>query len=213
MTTARVNRWVDDAWAQRYLATRGGIPFRQQGYEVLIELLDSRPVERVLDLGTGDGYTLGLVLGLFPDAEGIGLDFNTEMLRQARDRFRDERRVELVLHDLDDPLPDLGTFDLVVSSFAIHHCAPDRQRALYAEIFQCLDGGGLFANLEHVDSPTPERHLEFLAAIGVEPADDDPSNQLVAPETQLDWLRVIGFEQVECLWKWRELALLTGIRP
>ncbi len=213
MTTARVNRWVDDAWAQRYLATRGGIPFRQQGYEVLIELLDSRPVERVLDLGTGDGYTLGLVLGLFPDAEGIGLDFNTEMLRQARDRFRDERRVELVLHDLDDPLPDLGSFDLVVSSFAIHHCAPDRQRALYAEIFQCLDGGGLFANLEHVDSPTPERHLEFLAAIGVEPADDDPSNQLVAPETQLDWLRVIGFEQVECLWKWRELALLTGIRP
>ncbi len=212
MSTSRVNRWVDDEWAQRYLATRGAIPFRQQGYEVLIELLDSRPVHRVLDLGTGDGFTLGLVLGRFPDATGVGLDFNAAMLRQAANRFAGETRAELVHHDLDEPLPDLGTFDVVVSSFAIHHCAPDRQRSLYGEVFDRLDADGLFANLEHVDSPTRERHLEFLAAIGVDPADDDPSNQLVEVDKQLGWLRDIGFGHVECLWKWRELALLTGIR-
>jgi SAM-dependent methyltransferase len=210
----RVNRWVDDAWAERYLADRGGIPFRRQGYEVLLEVVRDREVTRVLDLGTGDGYTLGFVLELHREASGVGLDFNDEMLRRARERVDGAGlAAAIVRHDLDAPLPDLGRFDLVVSSFAIHHCAPERQRALYGEVLDRLTPGGLFANLEHVASPTPERHREFLAAIGVAEADDDPSNQLVAPEVQLGWLRDLGFVQVECLWKWRELALLVGERP
>jgi SAM-dependent methyltransferase len=209
----RVNRWTRDDWAQQYLASRGSIPFRRQAYEVLMELFDGRAVARVLDLGTGDGYTLGLVLGMHPGAQGVGLDFNDEMLRLAADRFGGRSTVEIVRHDLDEPLPELGMFDVIVSSFAIHHCAPARQRALYAEVFARLTPGGLFANLEHVDSPTPERHREFLSLIGVAEADDDPSNQLVEPEVQLGWLRDIGFAQVECLWKWRELALLVGVHP
>lgn len=212
-TSTRVNRWVTDEWAQRYLHDRDAIPYRQQGYEVMLELLDGRRVGRVLDLGTGDGLTLGLVLRAFPAATGVAIDFNAEMLRRARARFADEPRVEIIEHDLDDPLPDLGTFDAIVSSFAIHHCSPRRQRRLYAEVFDRLTPGGVFCNLEHVDSPTPELHREFLAAIGVKPEDDDPSNQLVGAERQLRWLRTIGFEQVECIWKWRELALLHGRRP
>jgi len=207
------NRWVDAEHARAYLGARDRIPYRAQGMTALAEFLPAE-VERVLDLGTGDGVTLALVRELRPDGRAIATDFSGEMLARARARFEDDDRVEVVAHDLDDPLPAAwGSFDLVVSSFAIHHVADARKQSLYGEIHERLRPGGTFLNLEHVASPTPELHAEFLAALGIDPADDDPSNLLAPVGEQLGWLRSVGFGQVECHWKWRELALLGAVRP
>jgi SAM-dependent methyltransferase len=213
VATTPVNRWVEPDWAKRYLSERDGLPHRMEGFAVLMEVLPPTPA-RVLDLGTGDGYTLELLRRAYPGVEGVGVDFSAEMLGRARARFAGEAGVEIVEHDLDDPLPtELGRFDVVVSSFAIHHCVHERKRSLYQEVFVMLEPGGMFANLEHVDSATPELHLEFLKAIDYTPEQDDPSNKLLDVESQLRWLREIGFENVDCHWKWRELALLCGVKP
>ena len=36
--------------------------------------------------------------------------------------------------------------------------------------------------------------------------------KLLDVETQIQWLKEIGFEDVDCLEKWRELALLVGTK-
>jgi SAM-dependent methyltransferase len=208
-----VNLWTQTSHAQSYLGHRKLAPHRAAAYEVLMELLPE-PVTRVLDVGCGDGEVVGRVLEARPGIAAVAVDFSPEMLRRVRERFADDARVAVEEHDLDRPIPEAwGTFDLVVSAFAIHHVVDARKQALYGEIRDRLAPGGAFLNLEHVASPTAELHDAFLAEIGVAPADDDPSNQLAAVEAQLGWFRELGFEQVDCHWKWRELALLGGIRP
>jgi ubiquinone/menaquinone biosynthesis C-methylase UbiE len=210
MTAESVNLWSQADHARDYLERSARKAWRETAYSHLMEIVPPAP-RRVLDLGCGDGEVISRIVAARPGAEGIACDFSPEMLGRARRRFVGSATVTVVEHDLDVPLPAAwGTFDLVVSAFAIHHVVDDRKRALYREVFDVLEPGGAFCNLEHVASTTPELHEEFLRVIGGE---EDPSNKLVAVETQLDWLREIGFEQVECFYKWRELALLAGVKP
>jgi SAM-dependent methyltransferase len=205
------NLWRSTAHAVAYLGRARDIPRRVEGETALIECLPP-VVGRVLDLGSGDGHLLALVLAARPGAEGVALDFSPAMLERSRVRFERNADVTIVAHDLDERLPPLGRFDVVVSCFAIHHVSHARKESLYAEIFDLLEPGGVFCNLEHVASPTGRLHNQFLSALGVAPADEDPSNKLLDVQTQLEWLRAIGFDDVDCHWKWRELALLAGVK-
>jgi SAM-dependent methyltransferase len=209
--TKPVNLWTSDEHARDYLEHADSISHRSEGESALLEFIP-RSTRRILDLGTGDGRLLALVRREHPETEAVAIDFSPAMLDAARKHFAGEPAVRVVAHDMDEPLPALGKFDAVISSFAIHHLVHERKRALYAEIYGLLNSGGVFCNLEHVASPSPRLHKEFLERIGFTVETEDPSNKLLDVETQLGWLRGIGFVDVDCAWKWRELALLAGRR-
>jgi tRNA (cmo5U34)-methyltransferase len=69
----------------------------------------------------------------------------------------------------------------------------------------------VLVNLDLAASPTPELHERFRHAIGRE--QDDPTDRLAGLCEQLRWLREAGFEQVDCRFKWLELALIVAVRP
>lgn len=212
-----VNLWTSREHVRDYLERADSINHREEGEAVLLELLPPKP-QCILDLGTGDGHLLALVLRELTrrgheSTQAVAIDFSPAMLEAARARFAGDSSVNVMEHNLDEPLPDLGKFDAIISSFAIHHLVHARKRALYAEIFDRLSPGGVLCNLEHVASPNAKLHEEFLNRIGFTVETEDPSNKLLDVESQLAWLRGIGFQDVDCHWKWRELALLAGRRP
>ncbi|KAB8320589.1 class I SAM-dependent methyltransferase [Tolypothrix campylonemoides VB511288] len=187
-----VNLWATADHALRYLAKADQIPHRTEGEAVLLEHVP-KTVKRILDLGTGDGRLLALLKIERPDIQSVAVDFSPTMLEAVKTRFADDSTVQVIAHNMDETLPDLGLFDAVVSSFAIHHLTDERKHSLYREIFHLLQPGGIFCNLEHVASPTPKLHERFLHAIGRTLEEDDPSNKLLDVETQLRWLQDIGF--------------------
>ena len=201
----------DPAHVNRYLALADSVGRRAEGEGVLSEQVP-RDARRILDIGTGDGRLLALLHTDRPEILGVGLDYSDLMLEAAGTRFAGDDRIELVKHDLAEPLPALGSFDVVVSSMAIHHLEHERKRSLYGEIFELLEPGGVFANFEHVASATQRLHLMFFAAINEPLEHEDPSDRLLAVETQLGYLREHGFDDVDCYWKWLEMALLVGVR-
>lgn len=207
-----VNLWTDALHALQYLEGADAIPHRSEGEHALLEYLP-KPLARVLDLGSGDGRLLSIVTTACAPDEAVALDFSGTMLERLHVRFGNVPGFRIVAHDMDYPLPpDLGTFDAIVSSFAIHHLPHPRKRALYEEVHAHLAPRGVFCNLEHVASPTPALHRRFLEMLDVQPEDEDPSNKLLDVHAQLTWLQEIGFVDVDCHWKWRELALLAGTR-
>jgi tRNA (cmo5U34)-methyltransferase len=211
---ASKSEWQTKKHALKYLSRAHKLPHRTEGEHVLLDQIPPG-IQRVLDLGTGDGRLISLILASNPSIkEGVALDFSDPMLIRAKSRFQNDKRIRLVKHDFGLPLPeDLGCFDAIVSSLAIHHLAHERKRQLYVEIFSHLNSGGVFCNFEHVSSSTEKLHRRFFLAIGQMPETEDPSNKLLDIETQLRWLREIGFVDVDCYWKWLEIALLIGFKP
>jgi tRNA (cmo5U34)-methyltransferase len=205
----------------RRLVTRGG-----------------RDVRRFCDLGAGDGAFSELLMDLFPDSSGVLVDFSEPMLVAAESRLAPRRgRWRIVKADLSergwlDGLAAGERFDAVVSRLCIHHLPDERKRSLYAEAFELLEPGGLFLNWEHVltgglaEGMFEEYFIERLLEAELErenprppevvvgefndAADDDI---LTAPELQCDWLREIGFEQVDVYFKLPELAIFAGVKP
>jgi len=204
--------WTTPEHVRRYLDRADEYPRRVEGESVLLDVVP-RDARRVLDLGTGDGRLLSMLRLDRPGMLGVGVDFSELMLEAARERFANDHRVEIVEHDLTERLPALGQFDAIVSSMAIHHLEHERKRSLYGEILDLLAPGGVFANFEHVASPTRRLHLAFFAAIAEPLENEDPSDRLLDVESQLVWLRELGFDDVDCYWKWREMALLAGVKP
>jgi tRNA (cmo5U34)-methyltransferase len=233
--------WKQRDVAAAFLGERSlHIPERRKQLEVVLRLLRFAPQkpQRILDLGAGDGILLATALEAWPEASGVALDFSPLMLEEARRRLaKFGTRAQTVEADLQ--FPDWikkvqGPFDAVLSSLAIHHLTHERKRALYSEIFQLMAEGGVFINVEHVSSPTArveeisndamtehlyERRREKGEQVTVDQVrrdflerPDRAANILAPVEDQCHWLREIGFQDVDCFWKYFELAIFGGFR-
>ena len=235
--------WKLPAIVNRYLSYRAAIPLAQEQIGVMMSILRSRerPVERFFDLGCGDGILAAAILGEYPTAQGLLVDFSLPMLKQARQQLKDYDS-QLAYENLDYGNPDwvnymrpYAPFDAAVSGYSIHHQPDTRKREVYAEIYSLLKPGGWFINIEHVSSAAQLNidlfeHHYVSARYAIEKQNggartfdelaeeyknrpDQAANILTPVELQCDWLREIGYQEVDCYMRIFELAVFGGRKP
>ncbi len=226
--------------ARYVYGVRSAIPLADEQFDVMLRLIEWAQPEpaRVLDLGCGDGILGRAVLDRFPGASCVFADFSEEMLDLARGKLGAAAARATVV-DVDygevgwvSAVADFAPFDVVVSGYSIHHQPDARKRAVYGEIFDLLTPGGLFVNVEHVSSPSPgieglheDVFIDSLHAFHqangstmsrAEIADefyrrpDKQANILAPVENQCAWLRELGYVDVDCYFKYFELAVFGG---
>jgi len=232
--------WKSQSLAATYLeGVRAAIPLAVEQIDVMLRLIAAcgRPVRRVLDLGCGDGVLAAAIVDRVPGAEVVLADFSEPMLEAARKRFSAAGvAAHFVQADYGVPswteaVAEWSPYDAIVSGLSIHHQPDDRKCGVYREIFELVNPGGVFVNIEHVSSPTewltsldhemfidslhrhhPTQSREEVARLYYDRPDKD-ANILAPVEAQCAWLREIGFTDVDCYLKVFELAVFGGRRP
>jgi ubiquinone/menaquinone biosynthesis C-methylase UbiE len=234
------SKWRTAELAKTFLeGVRGAIPAASLQLEVLGKIVSdwcASPRE-ILDLGCGDGVLGRTLLASHPAAHVTFVDFSEPMLEAAKRQISHNRRATIVKADFTTPawVKVLGTkrpIDIIVSGFAIHHQTDNRKKELYSEIYGLLREDGIFLNLEHVSSATPsgsnlfdsffvDHLLRFHTDTNPNKTrceieedyyqrPDKEENVLAPVEMQCEWLRDIGFQDVDCFFKVFELALFGG---
>lgn len=234
--------WKNPSYAKHFLdETRAVIPFGVQQIDVMGRIIRKTrtSVGAFLDIGCGDGILGRTVSSIYPTSKGVFVDFSDTMIDVVKSKLDGSHGENVVVKtdigssawvkDISEHAP----FDLIVSGFAIHHQPDKRKEIIYKEIFDLLNRGGFFLNLEHVKtgSATAESLFEewLLGSMKEQIAMSGKSkpweeieaqwrerqadNKLAPIRTQVDWLRKIGFIDVDCYFQVLSLALFGALKP
>jgi tRNA (cmo5U34)-methyltransferase len=204
------------------------IPEYPQMVEALVSAIPFDPFAslRVIDLGCGTGTVSVRVLEAFTNAQVTCIDLAENMIAMARAKLVRYPLVRYVVGDF-KTFDFNEEYDVVVSSLALHHLVTNEdKRHFYRRIYNALSSGGIFYNADVVLGSSNflqdvymEHWRNFMSHnvskdeienkwIPKYQSEDRPAKLM----DQLDWMKEIGFADVDVVWKYYNFAVYGGVR-
>ena len=202
------------------------IPYYDRMLDALvlaISFTQSHPID-VIDLGCGTGTIARRIKDNYPQARITCVDIAEKMLNIAQIKLGNSEDVRYQLANFENYEFD-SVYDVAVSSLALHHLIDEDDKIkFYKKIYACLKPGGVFYNADvvlgssyHLQERYMEKWREYMRLQVSEEEieqkwipqhyDEDRPSKLI---NQLDWLRDMGFTEVDVVWKYFNFAVYGG---
>lgn len=164
-------------------------PMTSRGVE-LLDRLELRGDETVVDAGCGTGQVTAALLDRLPAGRVVALDASQAMLDGAARRFAGDPRVELVRADLERELPVDGPVGAIVSTSTLHWVPGHAE--LFARFAAALAPGGMLV-AEYGGAGNIDLVLEALDGAG------HPAHPwtFAEPAEELAHLEAAGFAEAD----------------
>ncbi len=231
----------DSAQVDMYVSSANVILVeRNRTHKVLMDLFryhfDRSLNLNILDLGCGDGILTKRIRDRYPDNMFYLMDGSPDMMKKAKENLPGDNVIfsQQTFEDyIDSPIEE-QKYDFVHSANAIHHLDLDGKEKLYAKVYGEMLRGGLFINIDTVQ-PYSERSEKWQFRMWIDwvnetlfksgfkddigKYDHIPTGYKTAGENtpstlidQLDLLTRIGFQDVDCFFKYGIFSVFGGIK-
>lgn len=238
MTEFNKSQWAKPEFTQEYRDSADVyIVERRRLLEILKSFYEhfigNKPKSNILDLGCGDGIVIYELLKIDNSIEATLIDGSEDMLNKAKDRLKDFGNLHFIRASFQeilnkDTVPQ--SYDLIVSSLAIHHLTMEEKTALFRTIYSHLNVDGCFLNIDVVLAPSDALEKWYLllwkqwiderkSFLGIEDSQfddiagrykDNTDNKPDTLDMQLNALQTIGFKDVDCFYKYGIFTMYGG---
>ncbi len=178
--------------------------------------------KHILDLGCGTGNLTDQMFKKYPEAQIDALDISEEILNESRKRFSHTPNIRYIQADFKTMHLPPGSYNLVMSSIAIHHIEDPEKIKLYREVFQALAPGGIFIFADQTRGTTDaiyQRNIsrwkeEALKLGSTEEnwqmwmAHQDAHDFHTPVKWHMEELQKAGFSETDILWKYLMWAVV-----
>lgn len=169
-----------DQHAERFSQAAHGyttdrLPVRSQCIQKVLQLLDPRKEDVVLDFGCGPGIQL---IDLSPLIKlGIGVDPAEGMIYRARADANECNNLHFYKGSAEQ-FPEairLTGVNKIYSNYVIHHLPNEAKQQVIQAFSELLPEGGSFILGDMMFSDDPENHRDFYGPVGYVPINDSPA--------------------------------------
>ena len=179
----------------------------------------------IVDLGSGTGHGMRLILNKFPQAKVTGIDFSLRMISKSQTNlieFRDQ--FKLINKDF-NKVDFENDYDAIVSAVTIHNSAHEQKKELFKKIYGSLKKGGVFVNGDFIEGETEEISKKYQELYR-----DYLKSNLIGHELEV-WLRhafvedkpmklseqfrilhTAGFKEVKLVWQFNNMAVYIAVK-